>query len=273
MNGGRGRGHSHSLASILLLLLLVSPRCTSAFSAPRFSTASLPSRRPIRSAVAGKKAGRTKNSWSNRHVRSTSTTLSAMQVPLTIAAAGSTVVKFYKTFPIVAGFLTASTKAAFADSVAQRRDSCVTKFDVKRNLSMMLYSGLVLGVSCEVMYNDIFPLIFGTVPDKCVYRAIKMTLFDGFVNAPLLWLPPAYIVKAWMYGHPKREAIRKYVVDVKENGLLKKYWSLWLPLSMVNFMFVPAHFRIAFVAAISFFWMIILSLVANNDQDTGGCRV
>lgn len=155
-----------------------------------------------------------------------------------------------------------STKAACADSLAQYSDANTTKFSFRRNLSMMLYSGFILGMLCEVMYNNIFPRMFSGVG---IARAIKCTLFDGFINAPLIWLPPAYIAKAVVYRYPKREGLQKYIVDVKHNGLLKKYWSLWLPMSMINFLIIPAHFRIAFVAAVSFFWMIILSIVANNN--------
>lgn len=93
-----------------------------------------------------------------------------------------------------------------------------------------------------------------------------MTLFDGFINAPLIWLPPAYIAQAVVFQKSKREALQKYITDVRDNGLLKKYWSVWLPASLANFLFVPAHFRIAFAAGVSFFWMIILSLVANNND-------
>mmetsp|Transcript_40860 Transcript_40860/g.74800 ORF Transcript_40860/g.74800 Transcript_40860/m.74800 type:complete len:114 (+) Transcript_40860:3-344(+) len=98
-----------------------------------------------------------------------------------------------------------------------------------------------------------------------------MVLFDGFINAPLLWLPPAYIAQALVYRTSKKLAIQKYITDVKENGLLKKYWSLWLPMSSINFLFVPTHFRILFVACVSFFWMMILSIVANNDQKVESC--
>jgi hypothetical protein len=199
--------------------------------------------------------------------------LSALLPSAKLTAIGMGVAKFYKASPLIAGFLTASTKAAFADSMAQYRDVCTTKFDVRRNIAMVLYSGTVLGMLCSIMYNKIFPLLFaGTDPLKL---AVKMTLFDGFVNAPLIWLPPAYIAQALIYKYPKREAIQKYITDVKENGLLTKYWSVWIPCSFINFLFVPAHFRVAFVAAVSFFWMIILSLVANksDDQDVDSCPV
>lgn len=212
------------------------------------------------------------NNVRNRPLSSTSSTaLSAIPTP-NLATIGTNIAKFYKGWPLVAGFLTASTKASFADRLAQYRDVCTTKFDPKRNIAMVLYSGLILGVSCEIMYNRLFPRFFG-YGERTVAMAIKMTLFDGFVNAPFFWLPPAYIAKALVYGYPIKEAIAKYIVDVKENGLLKKYWSLWLPVTMINFMFIPDHFRIAFVAAVSFFWMIILSVVANNDQEVDSCPV
>ena len=160
--------------------------------------------------------------------RGSSTSLSAVG-PITTSIA-----QFYKTFPLIAGFSTAFTKATFADTLVQNRDPCVTKFNYKRNFAMALYSGSILGVSCEIMYNRIFPLIFGptlAVSDAGgLARAIKMTLFDGFINAPILWLPPAYIAQALVYRYPKREAIQKYICDVKENGLLKKYceYLIWL---------------------------------------------
>jgi protein Mpv17 len=122
------------------------------------------------------------------------------------------------------------------------------------------------------MYNRVFPLMFGA--EKTMSNIVKMTLFDGFINAPFLWLPPAYIIQAVLYGYPKREALKKYVKDVRENGLLTKYWSLWLPVSFLNFSIVPPHYRIVFVAVVSFFWMIILSVAASKDQqDPESCPV
>jgi hypothetical protein len=137
---------------------------------------------------------------------------------------------------------------------------------------MALYSGTILGVAAEIMYNRILPIMFGTNPSTA--QVAKMTLFDAFINAPLLYLPPAYIAQAIVYRYPLRQALQKYVGDVRENGLLKKYWSLWVPATFFNFSVVPPHFRIAFAASLSFFWMIILSLVANkSDQDPEECPV
>jgi hypothetical protein len=191
---------------------------------------------------------------------------------LSLSAITAALSSFYKGWPLVSGFATASAKAAVADRLAQWRDVCTTKFNLKRNIALVLYSGTVLGVSCEIMYNRLFPLMFGA--EQNMARVVKMTLFDGFVNAPFLWLPPAYVVQALIYGYPKRKALKKYVKDVRENGLLLKYWSLWVPVSFINFSIIPPHYRIVFVASVSFFWMILLSMLANKtDQDPESCPV
>ena len=87
-----------------------------------------------------------------------STSLSAMAMP-SLSAATASISGFYKAFPLLAGFLTCSTKASIADSMAQyssREEG--SKFSLKRNLAMVLYSGVVLGMLCEIMYNNIFPI-------------------------------------------------------------------------------------------------------------------
>ena len=97
-----------------------------------------------------------------------------------------------------------------------------------------------------------------------------MTLLDECVNAPLLRLLPAYIAQVVVYQTLKRKAIGKYLTDVQEHGLLTTYWSLWIPMSIINFSIVLLHFCVAFVAVMSFFSMIILSIVANRKEIAGG---
>mmetsp|Transcript_7365 Transcript_7365/g.11640 ORF Transcript_7365/g.11640 Transcript_7365/m.11640 type:complete len:291 (-) Transcript_7365:153-1025(-) len=275
MNSLCRQGRLSMTATLLIILLGTAPHCISAFLSINPKTS--PTLVPLSSrqfSLPKPNTCHSVNTISRINIRinsrhgGSSTALSLSAIIPTF----SSIATFYKTFPILAGFLTAGTKACFADSLAQYRDVCTTKFDIRRNFAMVMYSGTVLGITCEIMYNRIFPLIFGMASgEQGLARAIKMTLFDGFINAPIIWLPPAYIAQALVYRYPKRKAIRKYVSDVKENGLLTKYWSVWLPASLINFCFVPPHFRILFVASISFFWMIVLSVVANNDQEVESC--
>jgi hypothetical protein len=258
------------VAGFVLLILCNNITCVSAF----LST----SNSPLVQQSQSQSHAHQHNGLSSRIKKKTYTIrggeLDALPVPsaAAITTIGGSVSKFYRCFPIIAGCLTCATKAMLADSLAQYRDVCETKFNVRRNIAMVLYSGTVLGIGCEIMYNRVFPILFGL--EHTLIRSIKMTLFDALINAPFFYLPPAYITQALLYKYPIREAIQKYITDVKENGLLKKYWSLWVPVSFMNFTIVPAHFRVAFVALVSFFWMIILSTVANKEQtDPDSCSL
>lgn len=42
---------------------------------------------------------------------------------------------------------------------------------------------------------------------------------------------------------------------------LKALWSVWVPAQLVNFAFVPRHLRVPYVAAVSFGWTVILSVM------------
>lgn len=42
---------------------------------------------------------------------------------------------------------------------------------------------------------------------------------------------------------------------------------LWGPVQRLTFSIVPDHLRITFIAAVSFFWLIILSTILGRKQD------
>jgi hypothetical protein len=117
---------------------------------------------------------------------------------------------------------------------------------------------------CNLEYNHLFPILFGS--DTSFLTLCKKVFFDDFISAPLMWLPPLYMTKAIMFDYPIVEGLKKYVHDIKEEGLLLKYWSIWVPAQFVTFGVIPEQFRVAFMALISFMWFIVLSsLSAKKD--------
>ena len=143
-------------------MVFSSPSVVSPFFAPKTTTTSISSRQQsqhttfnnARSSLLDKNV----NSLHNQRITPSSTPSSSTTSLSALPISGAAIGKFYKGFPLLAGFLTATTKACFADSLAQYRDVCTTKFNYKRNIAMISYSGLTLGLLCEVMYNRIFPL-------------------------------------------------------------------------------------------------------------------
>lgn len=215
---------------------------------------------------------------------------------------------FYQNFPLQSAVLTCGVKASVADTIAQvkpqieennnSKNALTTphheeaqtlhheKFvisenktkktnridwEARRNLAYVLYGGIFVGIMSHVEYSCVFPFLFGT--EKTAVITTEKVFFDNLIAAPIMWLPPAYFIKAWVYGNDDdnkgilAEGLEKYLVDVKENNLLWKYWAIWFPAQSVSFSVVPDHLRVAFMASISFFWFILFSTVSSQGDN------
>lgn len=165
-------------------------------------------------------------------------------------------------------------KADFSRFVSSNKDDDALSWEATRNLAYVLYGGIFVGLMSHLEYSYVFPFIFGN--EKTMAITIEKVFFDNLIAAPLMWLPPAYFIKAWIYGSTGekdfgpmtmlQEGWEKYVTDVKDNSLLLKYWSIWFPAQSVSFSVVPDHLRVAFMASISFFWFILFSSVSSKGD-------
>ena len=216
------------------------------------------------------------------------TTTTALEMSLADVSA------FYADFPLQAAVLTCGFKASVADGIAQVKSHHTTHVDdnnndnnkvspssssslselvktiddnieFKRNLAYIIYGGIFIGALCHYEYDVIFPILFGT--EHSLVTSIQEVLFDNFITAPIAWLPPAYFIKAVMYDYPMREGLERYIHDVTKNDLLRKYWTVWVPAQSVSFTVVPDHFRVVFMASVSFFWFIMLSTISSSSDE------
>ncbi|KAG7345563.1 Mpv17 / PMP22 family protein [Nitzschia inconspicua] len=197
---------------------------------------------------------------------------------------------FYQNFPIQSAILTCGFKASLADSLAQLNDSLALSssstlkekmkknvkqlqkrkheddsfnWEYRRNLAYVIYGGFFVGLMCHIEYNILFPHLFGT--DHSISTIVEKVIFDDFVSAPIVWLPPAYLIKAWVYDYSMKEGLQKYWRDIQENSLLTKYWTIWVPAQTISFSIIPDHLRVAFMASVSFFWFILFSSVSHDE--------
>jgi len=190
----------------------------------------------------------------------------------------------YASHPLQAAVPTCGVKASVADGIAQARsitgaranggggddDAGVVSWrndlELRRNLAYILYGGIFVGALCHYEYDLLLPMLFGA--EHSLLTSQKEVLFDNFVSGPLVWLPPAYLIKAIVYDYSLEEGMQKYVNDVMKEGLLHKYWAVWLPAQSVSFTVVPDHLRVAFMASLSFFWFILFSTVSSSSSSS-----
>lgn len=192
---------------------------------------------------------------------------------------------FFREAPYTAAFVTCSIKASVADIVAQKYekkgnsddDTEVTSSDdelvsnnnnskdnIKRNIAFLLYGGLYQGCLQVFLINTIYPKLFGTGHD--LVTVLSKTFFDNFISGPLLCLPLAYSIKGLIMKTSLRESLKRCWYEVRYNGLLFKYWSVWIPAQCLTFSVIPDHLRVLFIAGVAFFWLIFLSMVTCKED-------
>ena len=214
---------------------------------------------------------------------------------------GTAISTFYQANPYKGAFLTCSIKGCSADLVAQfisskrehneeedrrvkqlednpflalmRRarggELCSSQFERKhkfnidwsRALVFILYGGFYQGMVQEFNYNHILPIL-GTGTDLLTV-ARKVVVDMGFIS-PFLTIPTAYVIKGFLVGKSFTQSLVNYVDDVLNKGLILKNWMIFVPVQCITFSIIPQHFRVSFVAFISFFWMILLSTMLSG---------
>lgn len=173
---------------------------------------------------------------------------------------------YYKTYPLQASIATCGFNSVFADTISQvqalRKKSLASKFEWKQTLSSIIYGTTFLGIGSNLVYTKLMPTLF---PGSGVAAILSQACLDNFVFAPLLWLPPAYMIKAALvHQEPVLKSLQTYLKAVREENLLHRYWTMWLPAQMFTFSVVPKHLRVLSTAAFSFIWFLILTKITSQ---------
>mmetsp|Transcript_4687 Transcript_4687/g.13011 ORF Transcript_4687/g.13011 Transcript_4687/m.13011 type:complete len:222 (-) Transcript_4687:304-969(-) len=167
-----------------------------------------------------------------------------------------------KKAPFATGLITTGLKTTAADLFAQKILERRKEIDWQRNATFTAFGFAYLGCFQYFLYNKVFQKLCH--PLRLSYgqpAAVGAKVFlDQAVHHPLLYFPVFYSIKAFTLGEPIYEyTSTKYKSEIVES--CKALWSVWVPAQIVNFSIVPVHFRIPYVAGVSFLWTVILSVM------------
>lgn len=197
---------------------------------------------------------------------------------------------FFRTAPYTAAFITCGVQSSAADLLAQfnaarqtqnntssnndssrettpaahRTPSFRSMFDIKRNLSFLIYGGFYLGCAFEWLYNNAYPRLFGDTIN--VQTVLGKVLIDLLILAPLVTLPISYVIRAIIYRTPIRQELLSYWKDVKHQHVLSKYCAMYFPVTLVAFTWIPQHYRVRFFAFVDFTWVLLFSSISSGDS-------
>ena len=95
---------------------------------------------------------------------------------------------------------------------------------------------------------------------------------DQIIHIPFIFYPAYYLTKSAIMekpvGHEDDSVPGLAFYKWKKNffGDLKTSWTIWIPANLINFGFMPMHFRISFMACVSFGFCVVLSLTRGGGE-------
>ncbi len=169
-----------------------------------------------------------------------------------------------KRHPVATGVWTSGLKTSAADAFAQKVLEGRDEMDWKRHATFCTFGFLYLGGFQYWLYNVKFTQWCGPITSKFGHKAsapIK-TFIDQAIHHPFVYFPTFYAIKASVAGKPMSYAVDKYKSEIWTS--VKTLWTVWVPLQLINFAFVPRHLRVPYVAGVSFGWTMILSVMQGK---------
>eukprot|EP00397_Hematodinium_sp_SG-2012_P019259 GEMP01019779.1.p1 GENE.GEMP01019779.1~~GEMP01019779.1.p1 ORF type:complete len:224 (+),score=33.94 GEMP01019779.1:90-761(+) len=153
--------------------------------------------------------------------------------------------------PIVTKFLLGGILGGAGDLIVQWRQE---KIDQRRLTAFTAFNAIF---SCSANH-----FWFSLLDAKRLSIVRKVALQHLFFN-PIVYLPAFYFAFGTMIGMPPSSCFAKFQAEA-----LKTYALLlatWVPVSIVQFRFVPACHQVLFVSLINVGWNAILSMSTSSD--------
>jgi len=244
--------------------LLLGVLGTAASYSPRVSSGRPGQRAALRS-LREHSSARTQGQTNRAVARASNPRLVLLDQPELLTPVLEAVDEFFRQSPVTAAAMTCGAKAAASDSITQKRANLLeVPFCWSRNRAFMIYGAIYQGCVQHFLYNDFYVRLFGD--STSVGTVLEKVAFDNLVHVPLLCLPTLYLLKAAIFEQPLADGLQRYLSDAR-GELLWKYWAIWTPAQCLTFSVVPEHLRTPFVALVSFFWLMILSVISSRPTD------
>lgn len=168
-----------------------------------------------------------------------------------------------KAHPLKAAIASATVKTTTADVMVQTvvEGRSLSELDRRRTAVFTLFGGLWMGAGQYLLYCRVFEAL---LPAKSAGASLGKMFLDQGVHVPLVYFPIFYSIDALLQEADDVIAHVQTKVRTELASSLKANWSLWLPASFVGFRFVPTHWRIPYVSAVSMVWTTAFSCMQGR---------
>lgn len=171
-------------------------------------------------------------------------------------------------YPTVLGVVVTLMRTAPCDIFAQTYIEGRTWEDIdwRRFAGFMIFGGLYVGVFQTFLYRYIINGANITMLTGLTAKApivVANALIDTFVHSPFLYLPVFWLTLCAVDGKTDPSTwvgstFTKWKANVVDISIASA--TLWLPVQIVNFYFMPQHLIVPFINLVGAFWVVYLSM-------------
>jgi protein Mpv17 len=195
--------------------------------------------------------------------------------------------RYAEAHPLLFGAALSASKTTAADLAVQfgLEGKSITEWDAKRTAVFSVFGFGFMGIAQYFLIARLPAYVF---PSSSLYAAktlaekardlvgtrnlILQVAWDQLVVMPTLFLPAYYTIKTLALS-PEESASQRILDGLKSwrSNIwedINASWMIWVPAQLINFGFVPMHFRIPFVALVSTLYTAVLSYTRGQDPET-----
>lgn len=189
--------------------------------------------------------------------------------------------------PLGVKMATAAFLAVMSDALVQCKGTPGEydgrRYDMRRAASFAtfnaLYKGVVLHFSVPAIYaacqgnvlrQAIRPLWQGGFGDT-LCKALERTMANQLILMPLVYCPVFFAVTGFVQGLSLRASWQR----MRENYFSMCFTTLrfWVPVQIIQFIFVPLKWQVSSIQVTSFIWNVILSSLVGSCKGDAECEI
>jgi len=209
--------------------------------------------------------------------------LAATRIPRALAALAEGPTALYRgaeAHPVLFGMVCAGLKTVAADLTVQTvvEKKQLHEVDKRRTITFGLFGVGYLGGVQYAVFNKVLPAMWPRASNfamrsshdkinnaKALRSLVGLVATEQLIHTPFVFLPCFYMTKEVVEGDGDIDcALKKWRTNIIPDMCADMV--IWVPSNLVNFAFVPQHFRVPFVALTSFAYTMVLSFMRGGQK-------
>jgi protein Mpv17 len=173
--------------------------------------------------------------------------------------------------PLTFACAISTVKAVLADEFVQRvvEGRSAAEVDRTRTAVFAAFGLAYCGVGQHFIYGRFYPWLVAGIGSN-TKRALATLAFDQSLQVPFIYYPSFYIAQEIITAKNNGRQIQaKHAYDTWQGNIqvdLAACASFWIPANGFNFLVMPIHWRVPYIAVVGLGWLSLLSWLRGNNR-------